>query len=147
MTRSTASTTRRGVGFWFAVLLGWLVIVIATKDYIAVHGTADAIRVATWVVGGNVVHDALLVPIVLLIGAVLTRFVGEPWRTPLRAGLIASACVILVAIPVVGGYGRKAANPSLLPLDYDTAVLTALGIVWALAAAWLALRVIRRPSA
>ena len=140
----TEPTPRRGVSFWLALLIGWGLILIGTRDYVATHGTTDAIRVATWVVGGNIVHDAFVVPIALLVGSVLTRFTPEPSRTPIRAGLIGSACVLLVAIPVLGGYGRKPANPSVLPLDYDTAVLWSLGLVWALAALWLAIRVAPR---
>jgi len=134
-------STVRGIGFWIAVVIGWALILVGVRYYVTTRGTADAINVATWVVGGNIVHDAVLVPIALFVGAILTRFVREPWRTPVRAGFLASACVLLVAIPVVGGFGRKAANPSLLPLDYGTAVLWALAIVWALAVAWFVLRI------
>jgi hypothetical protein len=141
------TSSGRGIGFWLAVVVGWGFILLGTIDYIAKRGASDAIKVATWVVGGNIAHDALLVPVVLLVGAVLTRCVPEPLRTPLRAGLVASACVVLVAVPVLGGYGRKAANPSLLPLDYGSAVLTALAIVWTLAVVWLALRFVRRMPA
>ncbi len=65
-------------------------------------------------------------------------------QAPVRAGLIASAVVVAVAFPAWGGFGRKANNPSVLPLDYTTATLTVIGVVWVLVAVWLATRIVRR---
>ena len=76
----TDLSPRRGVGFWIAVLVGWGGILFGAIGYLNLRGSADAIAVATWVVGGNLVHDAVIVPIALVIGAVLGRFVPEPWR-------------------------------------------------------------------
>ncbi len=46
--------------------------------------------------------------------------------------------MLVVAIPLLGGYGAKPNNnPSILPLDYDAAVLTVLGVVWGLVGVWL----------
>jgi hypothetical protein len=108
--------------------------------YVDRRGTADLVRLGEWVVGGNVVHDVVLVPAALLVTWLVARVVREPWRTPLLAGLGATACILLVSVPLLGGYGRKAGNPSLLPLDYPSAVGTAVGIVWVGAALWLGVR-------
>ena len=131
-------------GSWIAVVVGWAAILFGALDYVAKRGTDDAIAVVTWVIGGNLFHDLFVVPVVMIVGVALAWLVREPWRTPIRAGVIASACVVVVAIPLLGGYGRKANNPTVLPLDYPSAVLTAVGIVWALAAGWLAVRLVRR---
>ncbi len=56
-------------------------------------------------------------------------------RAPVQVAAIVSGALIAVAIPVVGGFGRLANNPSLLPSEhYGTRLLVVLGVVWALAA-------------
>jgi hypothetical protein len=133
-----------GVAFWLAVLVGWGLIVVGIVGFANRRGTGDLLPLGVWIVGGDVVHDALLVPATLLVTVLVTAFVPEPWRAPLLAGLGATACILLVSIPLLGGYGRKAGNPTVLPLDYGTAVPTAVGIAWLLALGWLVVRLVTR---
>jgi hypothetical protein len=136
------STTRRHAGFWIAFVAGWCLIALGVRGLIgAKDGLSAALGVAAWVAGGHAVHDALVVPATCVVGLVLVRLVRGPARAPIRAGVLASAIVIAVAFPALGAFGRKANNPTVLPLDYPMAVLTVLGVVWALAAAWLVARV------
>ena len=46
------------------------------------------------------------------------------------------------------GYGRARTpdNPTVQPLDYATAVMTVVIVIWILAAVWLAVRLVRRRS-
>lgn len=133
-----------GAGFGIALVAGWAVIAFGALQLIGQkHGLSGATQVATWVVAGHAVHDLLVAPLVVLIGIGIASLLAEPWRTPIRSGLIASALVVALGYPALRGYGRKPNNPSVLPLDYTTGVLTVLGVVWGLVAIWIAVRIVR----
>ncbi|MDJ0340873.1 hypothetical protein QMK19_19020 [Streptomyces sp. H10-C2] len=98
--------------------------------------------VPLWMAGAIVLHDAVLAPVVLAIGAALAHRLPPRVRRPVRAGLIVAACLTAVALPVLLRPGATS-NPSVLPLDYPRNTLIALGavaVVTALAAGWAALR-------
>lgn len=96
---------------------------------------------AKWVGGALVAHDALLAPVVLVIGALLTRLVPVALRGGLQATLAVCGLVALMSVPVVMAEGRRADNPSLLPHDYGQnlaivlAAIFAIGVVLTLARA------------
>ncbi|MEU8175194.1 hypothetical protein AB0C14_20130 [Microbispora hainanensis] len=87
---------------------------------------SDPLGWALWFGGLVVAHDGVLVPLVLLVGVAVARLRTPPW---VRAGLIVAAVLCLVALPMVSGLGRRADNPSLLPLDYGRNLLVVLGLV------------------
>jgi hypothetical protein len=95
----------------------------------------DPLDVVAWLAAVVLVHDGVLVPLVLLLGAALRA------RGPLRAGLIVGGALTAVALPVLLRPGPVPV--SLLPLDYLRNWLIALGAVAAvtvLAVGWVALR-------
>lgn len=92
---------------------------------------------------GLVGHDALLVPVALVVGAVAGRVVAPRWWGLLRGGLFASAAVLLVALPLVTGGGRTTTNPSALPRNYPVGLVVTLVAVWVGTAAIGAVRVVR----
>jgi hypothetical protein len=126
----------RGAAFWTACVAGWVVMAFGAFGLVDQRGVGSAFDVGIWVVGGNVVHDALVVPVVLVVGGFLAMVLRPPWRAPACAGLATSALVVAIAYPALRGFGRKPKNPTVLPLDYTSAVLTALAVVWALVALW-----------
>lgn len=100
------------------------------------------VEVLLWLAGAIVLHDAVLVPVVLALGAVLARWLPPHLRRPVRGGLITAACLTAVALPFLLRPSAKA-NPSVLPLDYPRDLAVALGavvVLTALAAGWTALR-------
>jgi hypothetical protein len=74
-------------------------------------------RWAAWFAGAAVLHDGVLVPAVLAAGLATGRLPG-PHRRIVRAALVTAGCVTAVALPLVLGYGRRADEPSRLPLPY-----------------------------
>jgi hypothetical protein len=84
----------------------------------------DPVGWALWAGGILVAHDAVLVPVVLLAGVVVRRAGG-----PVRAGLIVAGLVTLATLPTVLALGRRADNPSILPLDYGRNLLIVLTLV------------------
>lgn len=94
-----------------------------------------------WLAGGVVAHDFILAPVALVIGWLVVRAL-PPWlRGPAAAGAVVLGTVTLVAVPVLGGWGRRPDNPSLLPRDYWSGwLLVATIVVIAVVAAGLVVR-------
>ena len=97
----------------------------------------DNLRAAlTWLVAGVAVHDAVLAP--LTIGAwFLVVRTGHRWSAAVVAGAVVLGTVTVVAVPVLGRFGARADNPTLLDRNYllGWLVLATLTVVAALAAA------------
>lgn len=81
-------------------------------------GTDNLLATATWVVGGIVVHDAVLAPatiaVAVLAGLLLRRRLPGAWV----GAAVVLATVTVVGIPVLGRFGARADNPTLLDRDY-----------------------------
>ena len=102
----------------------------------------DPVRVAVLVVLAAVTHDLVIVPVVLAAGLVLRR-TPEWARAPLQATLLVCAVVVLVSVPVLGRFGARADNPSLLPRDYPAGLAMTLGLIILAGAGLAALRCVR----
>jgi len=74
--------------------------------------------VLVWVVGGVLVHDAVLAPLVVVLGVLAVLSTRRWWRTPLVWALVVLGPLTLVAVPVLGRFGAKADNPTLLDRPY-----------------------------
>lgn len=97
---------------------------------------------ALWIVGADLVHDALVAPVACLLGALVTRVVpAGRARAHVQAGLVATAMVSAVVWIPLRGLGGNPGNPTIRPLDYATATLTALVLVWAVVIVSLAVSV------
>lgn len=96
-------------------------------------------RWAAWFAAPAVLHDAVLVPLVLVAGAATGRLPGR-YRRIARAALVTAACVTVVALPLVLGYGRRADEPSRLPLPYGRNLAVVVAAIAVLAAAAAAAR-------
>ncbi|WP_327327070.1 hypothetical protein OG735_34635 [Streptomyces sp. NBC_01210] len=106
----------------------------------------DLTGVLVWLGGAVVLHDALIAPLVLLVGLVL---VCGGVRGPVRGALLVAGALTVVALPVLLRPGRTA-NSSVLPLDYPRNWLIALVAVATVAAFVLTVRRFarrRRPPA
>ncbi|MFG1948257.1 hypothetical protein [Nonomuraea sp. NPDC048826] len=83
---------------------------------------------ALWFGGVLVVHDALLAPGVAVAGTVAGRW---PW--PVRTALILAGALVVATLPTVSALGRRADNPSILPLDYGLNLAVVLAVIALLA--------------
>lgn len=105
----------------------------------AASRTVNAVQGLAWFVGGPLVHDALVAPAVGLGGLVLTRLVPGTWRTPVVVGVVLTAVLTLLAIPLLWRPFGVVTNPGLHDRDYGAGLAVALGAVWlAVAVAGLA---------
>lgn len=91
--------------------------------------TEGNVAVAIWLAGGVVLHDFLLVPLVLLVLAIGARVVPAPARAAVVAGLVVLLSVTLLAVPVLGRFGARSDNVTLLDRDYGLGWLALAGLV------------------
>jgi hypothetical protein len=83
---------------------------------------------AIWLAGGVVIHDGILAPAVLVVCSVATRLLPARARGPAVVGLIVLGTVTVVAIPVLGRFGARPDNPTLLDRPYLTGWLVVAGL-------------------
>jgi hypothetical protein len=95
--------------------------------------------VLIFLAGVLIAHDAILLPLVIAVGAVAGRWPARI-ATPVRVALVVSLSVTVVALPLVLGYGRAADNPSLLPRHYGAGLLEILAVVWVVTGVSVAVR-------
>lgn len=90
-----------------------------------------------WFFGVLVAHDGVVAPLTHLIGGGLRRVRPVLLRTPLQVGLALSAMVSLFALPLLRDWGEGAqpTNASVQPIDYTSAWLVVLAVVWGAAGA------------
>ncbi|MXG91767.1 hypothetical protein [Nocardioides flavescens] len=84
---------------------------------------------AVWLVAGVVLHDVVLAPVVVVLGLLVSRVVPPVARAPIAAGAIVLGSVTLLAVPVLGRFGERSDNPSLLDRDYTAGWLVLAAVV------------------
>ena len=92
--------------------------------------TVNAVQGAAWFVGGPIVHDGLVAPVVGLVGLGLARVLPRPWHRPVVVGLVLTGVLTLLSVPLLWRPYGGATNPGLHDRDYGTGLAVALGIVW-----------------
>ena len=127
-------------GRWLLYALGTAAVLYGFWGLFATAEKTRPVFAALWFGGGVAVHDGLLVPVVLLLGAAVVRWVPLVARPVVQGALFVSGTVSLVAFPLVGGFGGAAGNPSANPLPYGRNLALVLGVVWAGAAVLVVLR-------
>ena len=105
-------------GVAIAVYGGWLLV---TRG-------RDHLDVAVWLAAGVLLHDAVLAVATLVLGAVATRLLPRPARAPAAVGLVVLGPLTLLAIPVLGRFGAREDNPTLLDRDYAVGWLLLAGL-------------------
>ena len=78
----------------------------------------DIVNAMLWLAGGVLVHDAFIVPITLLVTLVAGRLVPARARTRVMVGSVVLVTVTATAIPVLGRWGARPDNPTLLDRNY-----------------------------
>lgn len=122
-----------GPAFWTGLVLGGAVMAYGVRGALTDSAGTHPAALATWVVGADLAHDLLVVPIIATVGWVTARLVPARWRPLVVSGLVMSGVVLLLGVIPWRGDGRANVpdNPSVQPLDYTTAIATVLAVVWA----------------
>ncbi|WP_162794684.1 hypothetical protein [Nonomuraea lactucae] len=112
---------------WVGYALGGILIVLGLAG-LALEGVL--IGWALWFGGVLVVHDALLAPGAAVAGSMIGR-----WPPAVRTALILAGTLMLATLPTVLALGRRADNPSILPLAYGLNLVIVLAAIALLAVA------------
>ncbi len=97
---------------------------------------SQVLGVAVWAVAALLLHDVVLGGLELALGTAAQRVL--PWTVsgPAAGGFVVLGSVTLMAVPVLGRFGAREYNPTLLDRDYTTGwlVLATLVVVAAVLA-------------
>ena len=141
-----ASDAPSGVVFWVGAAIGIGIMAFGVRGLLENSRATQPMEFSKWFVGADLLHDLVIAPVAILVGAIVARLVPRPWRLPVQAGLFATAIVLAVGWAPLRGYGRAVAvgNDTVLPLDYSTAVATVVGVVWLVVGVWFGAIALRR---
>lgn len=110
--------------------------------------TDQLLSAALWLAVGPLLHDLLLSAVVVGLAAVGARLLPRSWWAPATVALVVVGSITLAAVPVLGRFGARADNPTLLDRDYVVGwlVLVALVLVGVTLGALLRARRRARPG-
>ena len=100
------------------------------------------VGLAVWLVAALVIHDGIASPLVIAVGALLTR-VPPRGRRYLQAGMIAGAMITVIAVPMIVRQGSQPASKAILSQNYGGNLTLLLGVVAAVSLVAYAVRVAR----
>jgi hypothetical protein len=120
--------------FWVSAVGGWCVIAYGVRGLLHHHVDTRPGNLATFVVGGALLHDLLFAPVILLVGVLVARMAPKRGRAVIQAALVISGVLALFSYPLLRNYARVLHNPSSLPHNYTANLAAVLGVVWAVAA-------------
>lgn len=61
----------------------------------------DVLGTLGWLIGGPILNDALLAPLIAVTGLLLSRLVPPHWKTPIIVGTVATGVLTLLAFPLL----------------------------------------------
>lgn len=82
-------------------------------------------------VGGVIVHDLVFAPVFALVAVLLVGHIPAAYRSYVQAGVVITALLTLVSLPMVLHPGGRPDDPSTLPLPYGRNLAIALACIWA----------------
>ena len=129
-----------GAGFWVSAALGWAIIAVGLRGILVNDIDTRPASLARFVVGGALIHDLLVAPLVIAAAAGVAKVVRGRARAAVQAALAATAVLALFSYPLVRGYGLAANNPTSLPHNYAANLLIVVSVVWAAAAVAVLMR-------
>jgi hypothetical protein len=100
---------------------GWLLLTRG-HDLLGVDG------LLAWLVAGVLVHDGVLAVLSVALGMLAVRVAPPAGRAPLAVGFVVLAPLTLLAVPVLGRFGARADNPTLLDRPYVAGWLAIAGL-------------------
>jgi hypothetical protein len=99
--------------------------------------------VGVWLVAALIIHDGLLAPLVIGVGAALRRFVPDRGRRYLQLGLIMMGIVTVIALPLAYRRFTQPPGKAMLLQDYVLNWGVLLGVLGGITLILYAIRVAR----
>ena len=99
------------------------------------------VLLALWLIAALIIHDGLLSPVVVGVGSALRRYVPDRGRRYLQFGLIMSAMVTVIAVPMIYRANTHAPSKALLLQDFGTNLTVLLAAIGCMTLAAYAIRI------
>ena len=120
--------------FWISAAFGWVIIGVGLRGVFMHSLDTRPSNLAKFVVGGALLHDLLIAPVLIAVGVVVARAVPGRARATVQGALVVTAILALFSYPLVRAYGLATQNPTSVPHNYTLNLIIVLGVVWAVAA-------------
>ncbi len=137
------NTSRYGPLFWTCLLAGWAVIAFGLWTVVSRPGATHPLRFGALFMTVLIVHDGVIAPITLGIGALLASRLPATARSVTQGAAVASAIVVAYSLPLFLGLGNRP-DPSVLPRNYGAGLAIVIAVVWLVASVALLRRIGRR---
>ncbi|MFE7225495.1 hypothetical protein ACFU7D_11970 [Nocardioides sp. NPDC057577] len=105
------------------ILLGTVGMTYGAWLLVSRQDLGQIVEVVLWLAAAVVIHDGILAPMVLGLGWVGGRLLPRAVARGAVTVLVLLGPAALVAIPVLGRFGAKPDNPTLLDRDYTQGLL------------------------
>ena len=139
-TASTKSTTRLRMGVGGLGVLG----ILYGVDLVLTDQRDDhPIQLVKWLIGGVILHDGILVPATMLLGAVLGLVFKPRARRFVQGALISSGLVTVIALPLIYRHGKSQPGQALETQNYTQHLAIIVGLIAACALVAYGVRVLR----
>jgi hypothetical protein len=89
----------------------------------------DIVNAVLFLAGGVIVHDGFLAPLTIVVLLLGTRVLPRRMRPAVTVGLVVLGTVTVTAIPVLGGFGARPDNLTVLPRNYVLGWFVFAGLV------------------
>ena len=105
------------------ILLGTVGMAYGAWLLLSRQDLGQIVEVALWLAAAVVIHDGILAPAVVALGWLGGRLLPRAVARGAVTVLVLLGPTVLVAIPVLGRFGAKPDNPTLLDRDYTLGLL------------------------
>ena len=105
------------------ILLGAVGMAYGAWLLVSRQDLGQIVEVVAWLAAAVVIHDGILAPAVLGLGWLGGRLLPRAVARGAVVVLVLLGPTLLVAIPVLGRFGAKPDNPTLLDRDYTQGLL------------------------
>lgn len=138
----TPGSERHPVGarFWVTAAIGWAIIAVGLRGILTHRLDTRPANLAKFVIGGALIHDLVVAPVVIVAAVVLARVLPGRARAAVDGALLVTAALALFSYPLVRAYARVIHNPTSLPRNYTANLVLVLGVVWVVTAVVVVVR-------
>jgi hypothetical protein len=116
--------------FWLGLVAGYPLIAIGVWGIFHDAAVTSPLNFALWFVGGNLVHDVLLAPAVVVISFALRLVVSPRHLGRVQWGLALTGLVVLFGLIPLLRLGKSPLEPTVQPLDYVAGLVIVLAAIW-----------------
>ena len=121
---------------------GGLLLALGLFRLVTELDRGDLVALSLWLVVAVLLHDAVVAPLTVGVGVVLTRLPARG-RRYVQGALVVGSLITVIAIPLIDRQGTQPEAKALLLRDYAGNLALLLGLVTAVALVLYAVRVLR----